>query len=133
MGSAEVTLDGHVRVAEADLPRLRIRHLTSQLDSSIAVPDRLLSMASEVITGYTEWVGTWGGAQVSLGWDWGSLRGEIFVLSPAEIRTNIQLVTPDGAAESPMLCRMHLARWLEESLPWRESAVRDLVEGREGG
>jgi hypothetical protein len=107
--------------------------ITSQLDSSIAVPERLLGVAPEVITGYTEWVGTWGGAQVSLGWDWGSFRGEIVLLSPAEIRTNIQLVAADGSAKSPMLCRMHLARWLEESLPWRETAVLDLVEGRGNG
>lgn len=132
MGSAEVTLDGHVRIAEADLPGLRIRHLTSEVDPSIAVPERLLGFAPEVITGYTEWVGTFGGAQVSLGWDWGSFRGDIFLLSPAEIRTNIQLVAEDGSAESPMLCRMHLARWLE-SVPWRETAVVDLVQARGKG
>ncbi len=132
MGSAEVMPDGRVRVAEADLPRLRIRHLTSQVDSSIAVPDHLLGLAAEVITGYTEWVGTWGGAQVSLGWDWASCRGEILLLSPAEIRTNIQLVAPDGSVMLPRLCRVRLARWLE-SIPWRETAVLELLQPRGNG
>ncbi len=132
MGSAEVRVDGHVRVAETDLPRLHLRHLTSRLDSSIAVPQRLLGLAAEVTTGYTEWVGSWAGAQVSLGWDWASCRGEIFLLSPAEIRTNIQLVAPDGSVDSSLLCRMRLARWLE-SVPWRETAVQDLVAGRGNG
>jgi hypothetical protein len=134
MGSAEITPEGYVRVAEANLSRLRIQHLASAVDSTIAVPERLTDRPAEVVTGYTEWAGTWCGANVSLGWDWGFSfsTGQIFLLAPTEIRTNIQLIADNGSARPPILCRMQLAHWLE-TLPWRETAIRDLVQPRGNG
>jgi hypothetical protein len=127
MGSTEITPDGYVRIDESDLSRLHLRHLTSMVDTSIAIPECLLDESTEVVTGYTEWVGTWSGAPVSLGWDWGFLRGAICLLSAAEIRTNIQLIVDGGSVSSPLLSRMRLARWLE-TVPWGETAILRLVQ-----
>jgi len=120
-------LAGYVRIKEAELSRLCIQHLASAVDPSIAVPETMGECPAALVTGYTEWVGSWRGAQVSLGWDWAFVREGIVLLSPTEIRTNIQLIAQDGLARPPILARMHLARWLD-SVPWREAAVRELVQ-----
>jgi hypothetical protein len=110
-----------------ELPRLRIEHLCSAIDQSIALPEGLETALTNAISGYTEWVGTWHGEQVSIGWDWAFFDGSIIFLHPIEIRTNLLLIAPDGLAESPILTRVHLHEWLE-SLPWREgAAIMDLV------
>jgi Domain of unknown function (DUF4902) len=120
----------YVQIPAAQLQQLRIHHLTSAIDPSIALPDNLTHGGDEVISGYTEWVGTWNGARISLGWDWACVRGEIIPLDPSEIRTNIRLLAADGTAHSPILTRMYLSAWLE-TLPWRDEAIRDLVRGNE--
>jgi hypothetical protein len=129
MAFSASTREFHVRIPVAELPRLDIQHYVSALDPSIAVPDSLTATSGELLTGYTEWVGSWEGAQVSVGWDWACVRGDIIALDPSEIRTNIQLITADGSAESPLLTRMYLYDWLE-TLPWRDGPVRDLAAGR---
>jgi hypothetical protein len=111
----------------AELPQLRIEHLKSAIDQSIALPEGLPSALTTVITGYTEWVGSWNREQVSLGWDWAFCDGSIIFLRPIEIRTNLSLIAPDGVVESAILTRVHLHEWIE-SLSWRERAgILDLV------
>jgi hypothetical protein len=123
------TPEAYVRMRRTELPQLRIHHLTSAIDQSIALPEGLAAAPAEVISGHTEWVGTWHGAQVSIGWDWAFVDDTIIFLHPIEIRTNLQLIAPDDLAESPILTRVHLHEWLE-SLPWREGAIQDLVRGQ---
>jgi len=124
MGASE---SGYVQIPERELSQLRIEHLTSAIDMSIGLPDRLAHAAREVISGYTEWIGKWHDREVSIGWDWGFHQGELFVLSAAEIRTNVQLTAPDRSPLPPLLARGYLARWLE-TVPWREGAIRELVQ-----
>ncbi|MGH8148852.1 MAG: DUF4902 domain-containing protein [Steroidobacteraceae bacterium] len=118
-------VDGYVRISETELSGLRLQHLASAVDLSIAMPEGLAEPSAEVITGYTEWEGTWMGAGVSLGWDWGLIQGAIRLLDPAEIRTNIRLTGEDGSPRSAGMSREHLALWIE-TLPWREVASREL-------
>jgi hypothetical protein len=115
---------------KSELPQLRLDHRASAIDQSIALPEGLAGAAAEVISGYTEWVGTWQGEQVSIGWDWAFVDGSIVFLHPIEIRTNLLLIAPDGLGESPILTRVHLHEWLE-SLPWREGAIQDLVRSQQ--
>jgi hypothetical protein len=116
----------YVPIPKSDLAQLRIHHVRSAIDMSIAVPEELAAACGRVLSGYTEWVGEWQGAQVSIGWDWGCVQGQIVFLNPTEIRTNIQLLAADGSVQSALLTRMQLHEWLE-SLPWRDGAVLDLV------
>jgi hypothetical protein len=118
-----------VRIPVTELPQLQIQHQFSALDLSIAVPDKLTE-GGEVLTGYTEWVGSWDGVQVSLGWDWACVKGDIVALDPSEIRTNIQLIGTDGCVQSPVVTRMYLYAWLE-TVPWRIGTLVDLANGRE--
>ncbi len=115
----ERTREGYVAISRADLPQLRLEHLTSEVDPTIAVPDRLAQFSAELVSGFSEWIGDWRGDQVTIGWDWGAYRGEIVVLYPAEVRTNIRLIGADGAPDTAVLTRLRLAEWLE-TIAWRE-------------
>lgn len=118
-----------VLIARAELPQLHIEHVCSEVDASIALPEGFAPHSVEVITGFTEWMGTWRDRRVTLGWDWGAAQGDIRILSPAEMRTNIQLTADDGRAESGVRTRLHIAEWLDTQ-PWRETAIGDLVRAQ---
>jgi hypothetical protein len=115
--------DGYVQIPEAELSELRIHHLDSAVDMSIAVAETLAQAGPDTVTGYTEWVGAWRGAGVSMGWDWGYIHGEVMLINLPEMRTNIQLVAFDGTARSPLFCRLRLAQQLE-SLGWQDVVAR---------
>jgi hypothetical protein len=121
----ETKLDFRVRIATSELYAVELSHLTSEKDSSIAAPPGASKVA--VITGFTEWVGSWRAEIVSVGWDWGVVNGIVVLLSQNEIRTNIQLISPDDRQPvAPMIAQIHLFHWIE-SLPWREIATNDLL------
>jgi hypothetical protein len=128
MGASENRHIRYVQIPEHELSQLSIEHLTSAIDMSIGLPDHLASVSGEVISGYTEWIGSWRGRDVTIGWDWGFYQGEILMLSAAEIRTNIQLLaSADFSPSPPLLARGCLARWLD-TIPWREGTIRDLIQ-----
>jgi hypothetical protein len=116
--------EGYVRIPTSALSGVQLRHLVSEKDSSIAVPGGI--PAGTVITGITEWVGSWRTETVSVGWDWGVVDGLVVLLSQKEIRTNIQLVSQDQGPVSAAIAQIHLFHWIE-SLPWRELAVDELL------
>jgi hypothetical protein len=79
------------------------------------------------ITGHTEWIGAWHGEPISIGWDWAVVGGVVIVLNPNEMRTNIRLVTDTGGDEPLSLTKIRLLHWIE-SIPWRESAIKSLLD-----
>lgn len=113
--------DGYVRIPISELSTIRLRHLVSEKDTSIAV----MGVAA-TITGISEWVGPWRNRTVSLGWDWAVIDGLVVLVNPGDIRTNIQLVSHEGEKEPPGIMQIQLFHWIE-SLPWREGALRDLL------
>lgn len=117
------TPDGFVRIPSESLAEVELRHLISEKDVTIAVPG-----GGATITGITEWVGQWRNQTVSIGWDWAVVDGIIVLVSPGEIRTNVQLISRTGSAEPPALAQIHLFHWIE-SLPWRSGAVEELLAG----
>lgn len=129
MDSADAGADAWVRIAEPQLTELRIEHLVSAVDSSIALPRALAGERAEAVTGYSEWEGRWRGAGVTLGFDWALLRGRMLLINAAEIRTNIQLVARNGSPRPPAASRGRLALWID-SLPWRAVAARELGRSR---
>ena len=116
--------DRYVRIPTHALSEVKLRHLVSEKDSTIALPAGM--PAAAVTTGFTEWVGTWRTETVSVGWDWGVVDSLVVLLSQKEIRTNIQLIAPDQSPMPAVLAQVHLFDWIE-SLPWREVAVNDLL------
>lgn len=116
MSTKQGTSDGYVLLPTSALASLTLRHLLSEIDPSIAVQHD--AQAPVIITGYTEWVGAWYHRKLSLGWDWGLVQGLVVVLNPAEIRTNIRLLSPDARIEEPAIARIHLLEWIESS-QWR--------------
>jgi len=108
------TIDRYVRISLPALQGIRLYHVFSDLDQSIATP---AMAADQVPTGYTEWAGDWDGSPVSVGWDWAVVGGAIVLINPLEIRTNIAILSPQGASESPMRTRLHLQEWIE-GLNW---------------
>ena len=116
--------EGYVRIPTSALSGVQLRHLVSEKDSSIAIPGGI--PAGTVITGITEWVGSWRTETVSVGWDWGVVDGLVVLLSQKEIRTNIQLISQDRSPVSTAIAQIHLFHWIE-SLPWRELAVDELL------
>lgn len=128
MDSLDSSSDGYVAVSAAELSELNLEHLASALDPSIAAPAATGAERAEVLTGYTEWAGSFRGSVVTLGWDWALCRGSLRVLDSAEIRTNIRLLAEDGSARAPGTSRRLLARWIE-TLPWR-AAAREVAAGQ---
>lgn len=128
MASRDQASDGWACVPRSELPLISLFHLASDIDMSIALPHGAASdAAADVITGFTEWAGEWRDTQISVGWDWGVIAGQIIVLHPAEMRTNV-LIMDDGTFASAMLTRVHLLSWIE-TLPWR-APIAELLKSR---
>lgn len=117
--------DGYVRISTSALPGIRLRHLVSEKDPTISVGGD--DKGTITLTGHTEWTGEWRGQTLSIGWDWGVLRGSIMLVNPKEIRTNILLIGPDGRPERPQAARVHFLQWLEQ-VPWRRVGVEELLK-----
>jgi hypothetical protein len=126
MPSPDEEPDWYVRIPKAELPKVQLEHLSSAIDLSIGIPPGFAPAASDVLTGYTEWAGSWRGRDISVGWDWALLAGVIVVLSPATIRTNVRVIMEDGLLAPSMLTRIVLFEWIE-TLPWRDPAVVELL------
>lgn len=116
----------YVQIAETDLPRVQLKHLSSAIDPSISLPEVLLDL-TDVLTGYTEWIGQWQERGLTIGWDWAFSNERILLIHANEIRSNIQVIGHDGAPASVAQQRTHLAAWIE-TLPWRDDAVSQLVQ-----
>lgn len=114
----EFSSDGYVRIPASALRSITLRHITTAKDQSIAAVD--VAIPATAVTGYTEWVGTWEGAPVSLGWDWALVEGTVIVINADELRTNIQLLSSDFRPEPRATARAHLLAWIE-SISWREA------------
>jgi hypothetical protein len=120
--------DGYVRLTLAQLHSAELHHLESELDPTIAVPEEAVQPSADLVTGFTEWTGTHGKLKLSIGWDWGLVRDVLVLVNPAEIRTNIKLISDQGYDESPLFTRLQLVQRIER-LPWREEpAIRKLLE-----
>ena len=132
MCTANCSSTGYVRIPETALPNLHLEHVTSAIDMSIALPEQFDAAPDAMISGYTEWVGNWTGAGVTVGWDWGFVNAQVVLLNVAEIRSNIQLLDPNGVPQSSGICRTFLAKHLE-SLPWRDGAIRALIQRNSPG
>ena len=120
--------DTCIRIPTSALPDIELRHLLSERDESIASADGSHSKATA--TGYTEWVGTWKGAVLSVGWDWAVIRDLVVLLNPSEIRTNIRLVSETDEDEPPMLEKIHILHWIE-SIPWREEVIQNVLDEKD--
>ena len=116
--------DGYARIPTSALSTIRLTHLVSERDLSIALPEG----AGATLTGFTEWVGSWCGMTLSVGWDWAVVEGALVVLNPKEIRTNIQLISEAGEPEPAELARIRLLHWIE-SVPWREIIETRVLAG----
>jgi hypothetical protein len=120
------TPGGYVQLPEADLPSIQLEHLTSAIDMSISLPETLAA-SSNIITGYTEWIGRWKNRDLSIGWDWAFVNGGLILIHADEIRSNIQVIGGDGVPTSRSKTMAHLAAWIE-ALPWRDGVPRELVQ-----
>jgi len=116
----------YVQIAEADLPKIQLKHLSSAIDSSISLPASLADLF-DVLTGYTEWNGRWQERGLTIGWDWAFANERILLIHADEIRSNIQVIGEDGVPTSALQTRRHLAAWIE-TLPWRDDAVTQLIQ-----
>lgn len=116
----------YVQIAELDLPKVQLRHLSSAIDPSISLPESLADLI-DVLTGYTEWIGHWQERGLTIGWDWAFANERILLIHASEIRSNIQVIGNDGTPASLAQQRAHLAAWIE-TLPWRDDAVTQLVQ-----
>ncbi len=129
MPARQGTLDGYVRVLASDLDALELRHLLSEKDLSIAVLHDARA-GEDTVTGYTEWVGSWNDRVVSLGWDWGVIRGAVCVVNPGEIRTNILLVAQNQRPEPKSFARSLLLRRID-AIVW-QPVIESLLAGHQG-
>lgn len=114
-----MNLDCYVRIADNQLPRIRLIHLQSGVDDDESMDEHKLKGEGALLTceisGYTEWVGESVPA-TSLGWDWvmAPPAGELMVRA-GSIRTNIMLVDEQGAdcglEATVQACGRLLAQW----------------------
>jgi hypothetical protein len=116
----------YVQIAENDLPKIQLKHLSSAIDTSISLPESLAELL-EVLTGYTEWIGRWQERCLTIGWDWAFANERILLIHADEIRSNIQVLGSDGTPASAAQTRLQLAAWIE-TLPWRDDAVTQLIQ-----
>jgi hypothetical protein len=116
----------YVQIAELDLPRIQLKHLSSAIDPSISLPESLVELL-DTLTGYTEWTGQWQERSLTIGWDWAFANERILLIHADEIRSNIQVIGKDGVPASATQTRKHLATWIE-TLAWRDDAVSQLIQ-----
>jgi hypothetical protein len=127
MAFIDAARDGYVRITLAQLHSMELHHLESALDASIALPGGIVeSSPGDIVTGFSEWVGSYGTLNLSIAWDWGLVRNALVILNPAEIRTNIRLINEQGYDESALFTRMQLLQRIE-LLPWREDAMQKIL------
>ncbi len=103
-----------------------LRHAASGIDLSLAgTGSSDAPPQAGLLAGYTQWGATWQALQVYVRWNWGISQNLLFVLNPAAIKANIQLLDDAGSVESFLLSRAHLFEWIEV-LPWRDT-LRDVI------
>ena len=118
--------DGYVPIPATLLGTLTLRHLISEIDLSIGVPE---NVPENSVTGFTEWAGMWRDTEITIGWDWGVVRDAIIVLNPGEIRSNVRVLLEDGQRAPALLNRMRIFEYIE-TLPWRDIAIEPLLHER---
>ena len=92
----------YVQIAESDLPRIQLRHLSSAIDPSISLPESLADIP-DVLTGYTERTGRWQEKGLTIGWDWAFSNERIHLIHADEIR--IAAIQPGVAEKHPLRTR----------------------------
>ena len=99
-----------------------LRHVASGIDLSVAATGSsgVPAQPDGMLAGYTQWGTTWQALELHVRWNWGISQDLLFVLNPAGIKANIQLLDDAGRVESFLLSRAHLFEWIE-SLPWRDT------------
>lgn len=123
MRKDEFSADGRVWLPVSALPTTTLRHLISGVDPTITAVD---IAEKPVTTGFTEWVGTWNNKTITVGWDWGIVSGDLVLINPKEIRSNVVLVSDERRALPAEQSRSKMLQWID-SLPWREGAIRDAI------
>jgi hypothetical protein len=109
-----------VRIPTHELRDVELRHMVSKRDCGRSVS------AGAKITGLTEWAGSWCNRSLSIGWDWAVIDGIAVLVSPHEIRTNIELVGRDGRPAPLVVAQIYLVHWIE-TVPWRSRAIDELL------
>ena len=122
-----VAFPSFVRMRRSELAAVCLQHIVSGIDLSLAMTESSGAAPAHagVLAGYTHWGGTWRDLDVYVRWNWGISRTLLFVLNPAAIKANIQLLDDGGCTESFLLSRAHLLEWIE-TLPWKDE-VRDII------
>jgi hypothetical protein len=123
--SRSIVLRPLVRIPMSALPAIRLHHVASVIDPSLAVPEGVDHVpVANTLAGYTEWEGAWRGNALYASWDWSVVLGALVLISPHKVLTNIKLAEYDSE-ESSLLNRAHVLEWLD-SLAWRD-AVRAAI------
>lgn len=121
------SLDGYVRLTLADVLKVRLRHLLSELDFQ-SMPIRLGTGASAVsITGFTEWVSDTFPA-LSFGWDW-QLDGSdsrVKYLRSSPIRSNVMLIDEQRRDVGSVATAARLCDALDR-LNWQEAVQNNIT------
>lgn len=123
-----VDLRPFVRIRRSELAAVCLQHVASGIDLSVAATGSGGAGApvqAGLLAGYTQWGATWQALQVYVRWNWGISQNLLFVLNPAAIKANIQLLDDTGSVESFLLSRAHLFECIE-ALPWRDT-LRDVI------
>jgi hypothetical protein len=107
--------DLYLRIPLVGLNDLRLLHLHSEIDHSIVISPEIEHVSSDLrLRGYTEWIATFHGRHLSLGWDWYEMEpGALAILDPALLRTNVMLVNEqqrDVGTERTNICLLGLIR-----------------------
>lgn len=111
-----MTIDYYLRLSREQLKQLSFRHLESHVDleasRAAGRADQEGAWLSTEIGGYTEWADT-ADQGYSLGWDWYvHVPSGAMDVRPHSIRTNIMLITPEGADLGRAQTEQGLQDWL---------------------
>jgi hypothetical protein len=127
-----MTLDFYLRVSLVELQRMSFEHLETAMDVGdeplfdsirLSSPPGMTSLC-----GYTEWASA-DEPSASLGWDWVMpLTASEVVLRRHSIRTNLRVVSMDGAALG-MSYSLEMLRTIIDTLPWKERVLQSLCCG----
>jgi hypothetical protein len=117
--------DYYIRLPHGRRVDIAFEHLYTEQDPAVCPVGLQLCRA-----GITEWIGQWGDACVSLGWDWAQMEdGSIWALKAVPPRTNLMSVDAKGY---DMPCEQGLGHFwaLIDTLPWRNAVFTALHERR---
>lgn len=121
------THDYYIRITGQKLSTVHLLHAHSGRDDTVLAPASAYASPDQGLQGgFTEWEGLYGGAALTLGWDWVMHNdGYICALREVSPRTNLLVLLTGGYDPSPQESERALWAYID-TLPWQKQVIQGI-------